>query len=140
MYNSEFHLDPEYSSYSINTQYQTKVNKKDINNSFLIINYFQDKYFPKNDTNYPKFNFDRCFKLKQLDDLDGTDEELSEIDKTEIIFGSSFDIRNKNEDMPDPKDDKRKKNALKMLRMRYRKHFKIKEKRKRRPKYKEVNH
>ncbi len=110
---------PELSCSTIKIEYDEKIDKKELKDSFLIISYLQDKYLNNKSDNKIKFDFDKYYKLIKLDK---EQPNLTDCEKADIILDSDVDLDFGN--LPTPEEDKKKIAIIRTMRARYKKYLK----------------
>ena len=120
MFNFE-NLGVPNSKHVIRSRFGDYITKTDINHGYLVIKYFQDKYFRENNkVKRPKFDFDKYLLLQQLDEADKIEgsKKLTDCEKADIVFGIDFD------DFPSMDDEKKNIALLRVMRTRIKKYLK----------------
>jgi len=115
----EYFINPQCNNATIKTEYHEKISKTDLNNSYLIINYLQNKHLPKSRAKIPKFDFDKYYTLKELDDkCKRLNLEMSDVDKSDIIFNINIDNSSTGK-----YEDKKNADIIRAMRKRYKEYF-----------------
>lgn len=109
---------PEFNYCNILVEYDNLVDKKEVKDSFLMIDYLQSKYL-KNTDNRVKFDFDICHKLKKID-VDNLN--MTDCEKADILFNKGMDLGY--DKLPSIDEDKRKIAKLRTIRARCKKYLK----------------